>query len=78
MGTMESRGLTMWFFILTGLLSLITGLIRIKKGYWRVGTKKEKLQIVLLLLWTVVASVVVYASIFGGSGYIYPRAFENI
>ncbi len=68
----------MWFFILTGLLSLVTALIRIKRGYWKGGTQKEKLQIVLHFLWTAVAFIVVYATIFVRSRYVYSRAFENI
>ncbi len=57
---------------------MVTSLIRIKKGYWKSGTKMDKMQIVVLLLWTVIALVVIYSIIFAGSGYIYQRAFENI
>ena len=67
-----------WYFILTGFLSLVIGIVRIKRGYWKTGSKKDKLQIAFLLLWTLVALLVVYASVFGGGGYIYPRAFENV
>ena len=72
------KNLVSLFFIITGTLSFAVGLIQVKKGHLKKGTKREKWQTIILFLWTASALIVLYSVYFSGSDYIYPRTFENI